>query len=205
MTPPTTLGRDCSYMWRNTVQTDGRVVYNVAAHTQGDMSRDMCRGSSLYWKPRGSVLVGVFLANSAEKLNMRQPGGHLTTCSLRRSWLLEFGDDNDLLFTSNYGQDDLDFLYSTFCCQLTSVLRLVPVGAKCSFCAEVLFFICDRLGIAVVYFVADHYILEPFFPFIFESLASMAEHARNYLSALAVSFKRQPPLGMEEEAHWAHA
>ena len=29
------------------VQTDGRIVYNVAAHTQGDMSRDMCRGSSL--------------------------------------------------------------------------------------------------------------------------------------------------------------
>ena len=105
-----------------------------------------------------------------------------------------YGDDNDLLFTSNYGQDDLDFLYSTFCCQLTSVLRLVPVGAKCFLSAEVSFFISDRLGIAVVCFVADHYVLEPFFPF-----------ARSYLSALAVSFKRQPPLGMEEEAHWAHA
>ena len=49
-------------------------------------------------------------------------------------------------------------------------------------------------------FVADLYVLKPFFPFIFEPLA-----ARSYLSALAVSFKRQPPLGMEEEAHWAHA
>ena len=116
-----------------------------------------------------------------------------------------YGDDNDLLFTSNCGQDDLDFLYSTFCCRLTPVLRLVPVGAKCSLCAEVLFFICDRLGTAVVYFVADHYVLEPLFLFIFEPLASTAEHARNYLSALAVSFKRQPPLGMDEEAHWAHA
>ena len=116
-----------------------------------------------------------------------------------------YGDDNDLLFTSNYGQDDLDFLYSTFCCQLSSVLRLIPVGAKCSFCAEVLFFIGVRLGIAVVYFVADHCVLEPFFPFIFDSLACMAEHAKNYLSALPVYFKRQPPLGMEEEAHWAHA
>ena len=92
-----------------------------------------------------------------------------------------------------------------FCCQLTSVLRLIPVGAKCSFCAEVWFFIGVRLGIAFVYFVSDHYVLEPFFPFIFDSLASMAEHAKNYLSALPVSFKRQPPLGMEEEAHWAHA
>ena len=114
-------------------------------------------------------------------------------------------DDKDLLFTSNYGQDDLDFMYSTFCCQLTSVLRLVLVGSKCSLCAEVLFFIGDRLGIAVVCFVADHCVLEPFFLFIFELLASMAVHARSYLSALAVSFKRQPPLGMEEEAHWAHA
>ena len=105
-----------------------------------------------------------------------------------------YGDDNDLLFTSDYGQDDLNFLFSTFCCQLMSVLRLVP-----------LFFIGDRLGKAVVCFVADLYVLEPFFPFIFEPLASMAVHARSYLSALAVSFKRQPPLGMEEKAHWAHA
>ena len=115
------------------------------------------------------------------------------------------GGDNDLLFTSDYGQDDLDFLYSTFCCLLASVLRLVPVGAECSLCAGVLFFVGDRLGIAVVCFVADHYVLEPFFPFIFEPLASMAVHARSYLSALAVSFKRQPPSGTEEEAHWAHA
>ena len=76
---------------------------------------------------------------------------------------------------------------------LSLLVPNAPFAQKCCF------FICDRLGIAVVYFVADHYVLEPFFPFIFESLASMAEHARNYLSALAVS------LGMEEEAHWAHA
>ena len=56
-----------------------------------------------------------------------------------------------------------------------------------------------------VCFVADLYVLEPFFSFIFEPLASTVVHARSYLSALAVSFKRQPPLGMEEEAHWAHA
>ena len=53
------------------MQTDGRIVYNVAAHTQGDMSRDTCRGSSLYWS---SVLVRVFSANSSDKLNTRQPG-----------------------------------------------------------------------------------------------------------------------------------
>ena len=86
-----------------------------------------------------------------------------------------------------------------------SSCRPVPAGSKCSLCAEVLFFIGDRLGIAVVCFVADFYVLEPLFPFIFEPLASMAVHARSYLSALAVSFKRQPPLGMEEKAHWAHA
>ena len=79
------------------------------------------------------------------------------------------------------------------------------IGAKCSLSVEVLFFIGDRLGIAVVCFVADLYVLEPFVPFIFEPLASMAVHARSYLAALAVSFKRQPPLGMEEKAHWAHA
>ena len=45
---PTTLGSNCSYMSRNRVQTDGRIVYNVPAHTQGDTSRDRCRGSSLY-------------------------------------------------------------------------------------------------------------------------------------------------------------
>ena len=67
---PTTLGSDCSYMSRNRVQTDGRIVYNVPAHTQGDTSRDMCRGSSLYWS---SVLVGVFFADSSDKLNTRQP------------------------------------------------------------------------------------------------------------------------------------
>ena len=53
------------------MQTGGRIVYNVAAHTQGDVSRDMCRGSYLCWN---SVLVGVFFANSADELNMRQPG-----------------------------------------------------------------------------------------------------------------------------------
>ena len=34
-TPPTSLGSDCSYMWRNVVQTDGGIAYSVAAHTQG--------------------------------------------------------------------------------------------------------------------------------------------------------------------------
>ena len=53
------------------MQTDGRIVYNVAAHTQGDMSRDMCRGSSLYWS---TVLVRIFSANSSGKLNLRQLG-----------------------------------------------------------------------------------------------------------------------------------
>ena len=45
-----------------------------------------------------------------------------------------FGDDNDLLFTSDYGQDDLNFLFSTFCCQLMSVLHLSLIGAKCYLC-----------------------------------------------------------------------
>ena len=62
----------------DTVQTGGRIAYSVAAQTQGDVPRDMCRGSSLCWN---SVLVGVFFANSADELNMRQPGGHLTSCS----------------------------------------------------------------------------------------------------------------------------
>ena len=51
------------------MQTDGRIVHNVAAHTQGDMSRDMCRGSSLYWS---TVFVRIFSANSSDKLNLRQ-------------------------------------------------------------------------------------------------------------------------------------
>ena len=42
------------------------------------VSRDMCRGSSLYWS---GVLVKVFFAKSTDKLNMSQPGGHITTCS----------------------------------------------------------------------------------------------------------------------------
>ena len=42
------------------------------------VSRDMCRDSSLYWT---CVFVGVFFANSSAKLNIPQPGGHLTTCS----------------------------------------------------------------------------------------------------------------------------
>ena len=47
-TPPTSLGSDCTYMWRNVVQTDGGIAYSVAG---------TCRGSSLY----GScVLVGLF-------------------------------------------------------------------------------------------------------------------------------------------------
>ena len=163
MTPSTSLGSDCSYMWRNTVQTGGRIVYNVAAHTQGDVSRDMCRGSSLCWN---SVLVGVFFANSADDLNMRQPGSHLPGYGRLRP--LGYG------FTST----PTHFLYSTFFCQLTSVLRLIPVGAKFSFWAEVLFFIGVHLGIAVVYFVADLYVLEPLFSFIFEPMVAMAEHAR---------------------------
>ena len=42
------------------------------------VSRDRCRDSSLYWT---CVYVGVFFANSSAKLNIPQPGGHLTTCS----------------------------------------------------------------------------------------------------------------------------
>ena len=60
------------------------------------MSRDMCRGSSLCWS---SVLVGVFFANSADKLNMRQPGGHLTTWSFlstRRNFsIFQFMEGSD--------------------------------------------------------------------------------------------------------------
>ena len=42
------------------------------------VSRDTCRDSSLYWT---CVFVGVFFANPSAKLNIPQPGGHLTTCS----------------------------------------------------------------------------------------------------------------------------
>ena len=59
---------------------------------------------------------------------------------------------------------------------------LFLIGAKCSLCAEVLFTVGDRLGIVSRCFVADLYVLEPFFPFIFEPLASMAVHARSYIS-----------------------
>ena len=38
------------------------------------VSRDMCRGSTLYWS---GVLVGVFFANSSAKLNIPQPRGHI--------------------------------------------------------------------------------------------------------------------------------
>ena len=38
------------------------------------VSRDMCRGSTLYWS---GVLVGVFFVNSSAKLNIPQPGGHI--------------------------------------------------------------------------------------------------------------------------------
>ena len=55
--------------------------------TQGDMSRDMCRGSSLHWS---GVLVGVFFANSADKLNMLQLGAHITTCSSSFEHLTKF-------------------------------------------------------------------------------------------------------------------
>ena len=71
-------------------------MYNVPAHTQGDMSRDMCRGSSLYW---GSVLVRVFSAKSSGKLNLRQPGVDTTIgYSQELSRLSEEDLESDVVF-----------------------------------------------------------------------------------------------------------
>ena len=59
----------CVNRWRNCVQC-------CCSHSS--TRRDMCRDSSLCWT---CVCVGVFFANSSAKLNIPQPGGHLTTCS----------------------------------------------------------------------------------------------------------------------------
>ena len=105
---PTTLGSDCSYMSRNRVQTDGRIVYNVPAHTQGDTSRVMCRGSSLYWS---TVLVGVFFANSSDKLNMRQPGvDTIIEYSQELSRLSEEDLESDVVFWIDAGEFLVSFL-----------------------------------------------------------------------------------------------
>ena len=76
-------------------------MYNVAAHTQGDMSRDMCRGSSLYWS---SVLVRVFSANSSDKLNLRQLGVDTTIeYSQELSRLSEEDLESDVVFWIDAG------------------------------------------------------------------------------------------------------
>ena len=105
---PTTLGSNCSYMSRNRVQTDGRIVYNVPAHTQGDTSRDRCRGSSLYWS---TVLVGVFFANSSDKLNMRQPDvDTINEYSQELSRLSEEDLESDVVFWIDAGEFMVSFL-----------------------------------------------------------------------------------------------
>ena len=110
--------------------------------------------------------------NSADKLNMLQLGGHITTCSSSFEHMTK-------LFNLP-GWRRLESRPCAMRFQVDTIIRNSSV-------------------------VADLCVLEPLFPFIFEPLASTAVHARSYLSALAVSFKRQPPLGMEEEAHWANA
>ena len=64
--------------WRRSVapamQTDGRIAYSVALHTQGTC-RETCAAVPLCI--RSGVLVGVFFANSADKLNIPQPDGHV--------------------------------------------------------------------------------------------------------------------------------
>ena len=73
-------------MWKIRVQTDGRIVYNVAAHTQGDMSRS-------------TVLVRIFSANSSGKLNLRQPGVDTTIgYSQELSRLSEEDLESDVVF-----------------------------------------------------------------------------------------------------------
>ena len=68
------------------MQTDGRIVYNVAAHTQGDMSRS-------------AVLVRIFSANSSGKLNLRQPGVDTTIgYSQELSRLSEEDLESDVVF-----------------------------------------------------------------------------------------------------------
>ena len=103
------------------MQTDGRIVYNVLAHTQGDMSRDMCRGSSLYWS---SVLVRVFSANSSDKLNLRQLGVDTTIgYSQELSRLSEEDLDLDVVFWIDAGyvcdHSPLPLPFRTYCSILT--------------------------------------------------------------------------------------
>ena len=71
MTPPTSLGSDCSYMLRNIVSTDGGIAYRVASHTQGTC-RETCAAVPLCTGP-------VYLSEFSSRIP--QPGGHLTTCS----------------------------------------------------------------------------------------------------------------------------
>ena len=83
-------------MWKIRVQTDGRIVYNVAAHTQGDMSRS-------------TVLVRIFSANSSGKLKLRQPGVDTTIrYSQELSRLSEEDLESDVVFYIDAG----DFLVS---------------------------------------------------------------------------------------------
>ena len=122
MTPPASLENDFLYMFRNIVQTDfqsscshsgyddtdGRIVNNVAAHTQGDMSRDMSRGSSLFWS---TVLVRIFSANSSGKLNLRQLGVDTTIGYSQELSRLSGGDmESDVVFWIDAGEFLVSFL-----------------------------------------------------------------------------------------------
>ena len=78
MTPPASLESDFLYMLRNFAQTDGENCVQCCCSPSSTCRGDMCRDSSLYWT---CVCVGVFFENSSAKLNIPQPGGHLTTCS----------------------------------------------------------------------------------------------------------------------------
>lgn len=107
MTPPTSLGSDCSYMWRNMVQTDGGIAYTVAAHTQDTCCKTcaadpLCTGA-VYLSESSS-------ANSSDKLSMPEPGegfgmhltaipGHETTGGLSIEQVEE-------IFTSKVGSMD---------------------------------------------------------------------------------------------------
>ena len=107
MTPPTSLGSDCSYMWRNMVQTDGGIAYTVAAHTQ-DTCCKMCAADPLC---TGAVYLSESSsANSSDKLSMPEPGegfgmhltaipGHETTGGLSIEQVEE-------IFTSKVGSMD---------------------------------------------------------------------------------------------------
>ena len=68
----------------------------------------MCRGSCLCWN---SVLVGVFFANSADELNMRQPGVDTTMGYPRElSRLSGVELESDVVFRIDAGEFLVSFL-----------------------------------------------------------------------------------------------